>query len=109
MQVTLQPRISWAASEFIIDEQGGAATLTLNRESNATDSVTYNTSNGAATAPADYTTSTGTVTWPNGDLAAKTITIPIVADALVEGTQSFTVTLSAPTGGSVIVNTARRP
>lgn len=108
VQVTLQPRISWALGEFIVDEQGGSATLTLNRESNAAGSVsvTYTTSNGTATAPADYTASSNTVTWPNGDLTPKTFTIPIIADALIEGTESFTVTLSGPTGGAVIVNSA---
>lgn len=108
VQVTLLPRLSWAQSEFIVDEQGGTATLTLNRDSNSTGSVgvSYATSNGSATAPADYTTTSGTVAWADGDMAPKTITIPITADALVEGAENFTVTLSGPTGGAVIVNSA---
>lgn len=109
VQVTLSPRISWAQSEFVVDEQGGSAVLTLNRANNATGSVSvrYDTSNGTATAPADYTAAAnGIVTWASGDQTPKTITIPIVADALAEGTQSFTVTLSELTGGAVLVDDA---
>lgn len=107
VRVTLQPRISWAREEFIVDEQLGTVTLTLNRENNAAGSVSvrYDTSDGTATAPADYTATTnGTVTWASGDQTPKTITLPIVADAVAEGTQSFTVTLSAPTGGALLVD-----
>ena len=114
VQVTMQPRLAWALPEFVVDEQGASATLTLIRESNAVGSVSvhYTTSDGTATstpertatAPDDYTASSGTVTWLDGDLTPKEITIPIVADALVEGSQDFTVTLDTPTGGAVIVN-----
>lgn len=106
IQVTLQPRISWAQDEFIVDEQGGTATLTLNRENNAsgTVSVNYATSAGTATSGTDYTLTSGSVTWADGDMTPKTVTIPIVADALVEGSESFTVTLSGLTGSAVIVN-----
>ena len=106
VQVTFQPRLAWAQGEFVVDEQGASATLTLTRESNSVGSVSvhYTTADGTATAPADYTTSSGTVTWPDGDLTPKEITIPVVADALVEGSQAFTVTLDTPTGGAVIVN-----
>ncbi|MGV3661762.1 MAG: Calx-beta domain-containing protein [Prosthecobacter sp.] len=106
LQVTLQPRLSWALDEFIVDEQVGTATLTVTRESNSTGSVSvgYATSAGTATAGPDYTTSSGTLTWPSGDMTPKTLTIPVVADAAVEGTENFTVTLSGATGGAVIIN-----
>ncbi|MCW1924475.1 delta-60 repeat domain-containing protein [Luteolibacter arcticus] len=44
------------------------------------------------------------MTWADGDGADKIISIPLVADGSPEGSQNFTVTLSAPTGGSVIVD-----
>lgn len=109
VQVTLSPRISWAQHEFVVDEQGGSAVLTLNRANNATGSVSvrYDTSDGTATAPADYTAAAnGTVTWASGDQTPKTITIPIIADALAEGTQSFTVTLSELTGAVLVDDAA---
>lgn len=108
VQVTMQPRISWAQDNFVVDEQGGIARLTLNRESNAAGVVTVNyaTSNGTAVAPADYTASSGTVTWQSGEQFPKTIIIPIVADALAEGTQTFSVTLNNVSAGAVLVNNA---
>jgi M6 family metalloprotease-like protein/uncharacterized delta-60 repeat protein len=105
VQVTIQPRISWTLSEYIVNEQGASAVLTLTRSNNASGaiSVNYATSNGTATTSADYTNSTGTVNWANGDTANKTVTIPVVADAVVEGTETFNVSLNGITGG-VIVN-----
>ncbi|MEY4483174.1 MAG: hypothetical protein RL693_626, partial [Verrucomicrobiota bacterium] len=107
VQVTIQPRIQWTLGEFLVDEQSGSATLTLTRSGNSSGavSVNYATTPGTATAPADYTSSSGSVSWANGDISNKTITIPIVSDALVEGTQKFTVTLSSPVGGVIVDNT----
>lgn len=106
VQVTLQPRLSWALDEFIVDEQVGTATLTVHRESNSSGSVSvgYATSPGTAAASTDYTTTSGTLTWNNGDMTPKTFTITVQPDAVVEGTENFTVTLSGATGGAVIVN-----
>lgn len=104
VQITIQPQMQWALGAFLVDEQSGSATLTLTRTGNSTGaiSVSYAMTPGTATAPADYTTSSSSVSWANGDMSNKTITIPIVPDALVEGTQNFTVTLSSPVGGVII-------
>ena len=104
VQVTFQPRIQFAASNFVADEQSGTATLTLTRTNNSTGavSVNYATAPGIATSPADFTAKSGTVSWASGDLAPKTITVSLVADALVEGTEQFTVNLSGITGGVVV-------
>ncbi len=104
VQVSFQPRIQWAKSETTVDEQVGSAVLTLTRTNNSAGAVSvhYATSPGTATSPADFTTSSGDVTWAAGDSAPKNVTIPIAADALVEGAQNFTVTLSAPSGGVIV-------
>src|SRR5262245_506638 len=60
--------------------------------------VDFATSDGAAAAPGDYTQSSGTLIFPAGlSPATMTISIPIVDDAVVEGTETFTVNLSNPT------------
>ncbi|CAN5777511.1 hypothetical protein BH11VER1_BH11VER1_22360 [soil metagenome] len=104
VQVTIQPRIQWALGTFLVDEQSGSATLSLTRTGNSAGavSVNYATAPGTATTPADYTTSSSSVSWANGDMSNKTITIPIMTDAIVEGTQNFTVTLSSPVGGVIV-------
>lgn len=101
VQVTFQPRISWSKTAYDVDEASGTATLTLTRSNNSTGAVSVHwaTANGSATAPADYTTSSGDVTWANGDMADKMIEIPVVADANVDSSETFTVTLSSLSGG----------
>jgi uncharacterized delta-60 repeat protein len=102
VQIGFQPKAQWSQTTFLADEQGGSAVLTLKRSQNNTGvlSVNYATANGTATAPANYTTQSGTVTWLDGDMADKTISIPLIASSLTAGTSaSFTVTLSGVTGG----------
>ena len=101
VQVGFQPKIQWSQTALVADEQGGSVTLTLTRSQNSSGavSVNYATAPGTATSPADFTAQSGTVSWADGDTSDKTITIPLVADAVAEGTENFTVTLSGATGG----------
>lgn len=103
VQVTLQPRVQWSRSTYTVDEQRGSATLTLSRTMNSSGavSVNYATVAGTASAPADFTATSGTVSWSDGDVADKTVTITLVADAVTEGAENFTVALSGITGGVV--------
>ena len=64
--------------------------------------VTLSTADGTATAGEDYAATVATVTFADGDDADKTKDITIVADGTPEADESFTVTLSNPTGGAVI-------
>ncbi|MDH5392941.1 MAG: hypothetical protein OEY11_07120 [Gammaproteobacteria bacterium] len=57
-------------------------------------SVDYTSSDGTATAPADYSSVSGSLNWADGDDAAKTVSIAIVDDSAVETTEHFTFTLS---------------
>jgi uncharacterized delta-60 repeat protein len=104
IEVTMQPRIQWAATGYVANEQGGSVTLTATRTANfaGTVSVSYATTPGTAGSPADFTAASGNLTWLDGDTAAKTIVVPLVADALVEGTETFTVNLHSPSGGVVV-------
>ena len=53
--------------------------------------------NGKASERCDYGTVVGTAQFPVGEFS-KTFTIPIVDDALVEGNETFTVSLHGPDG-----------
>lgn len=55
--------------------------------------IDYNTTDGTA-GVADYATASGTLTFNNGETAAKSFTVTTAADALVEGNETFTVSLS---------------
>ena len=93
-----------SATTYSVAENGGSATITITRAGGSAGAVgvTVATSNGTATAPADYTAVSQTVSFAAGDTANKTISIPIADDALVEGNETVNVTVSAPTGGATL-------
>ena len=64
--------------------------------------VSYSTHSGTATSNADYTLTSGTLSWANGDTAPQPITVPIKVDSINEGRESFTLTLTSPTNGAVL-------
>ena len=75
-------------------------TVTLSRASAETVTVDYTTSDGTATSDEDYTETSGTLTFAADDLS-KTIAVPILDDALNEGNETFTLTLSNASGARV--------
>jgi hypothetical protein len=91
--------------KYTVAEGAGSVTLTVSRHLGSTGAVAvqYNTSPGTATAGADFTTTVGTLNWAGGDTADKTIVVPIIQDALLEGTETFTVNLFGATGGATIL------
>ncbi|AMS31352.1 hypothetical protein AEM42_01120 [Betaproteobacteria bacterium UKL13-2] len=92
--------VSFQASSYTAGEGAGTANITVRRQGSITGaaSVSYTTTAGTATAGADYTTTSGTLSWPAGDGATKVIAVPIIDDAIAEGAETFTVTLSNPVG-----------
>lgn len=64
--------------------------------------VNYAAISGTAISGQDFATTSGTLSWADGDASEKIITVPILLDALLEGTESFTVVLSGATGGASI-------
>lgn len=103
VQVTFQPRIQWEQSIYLTDENGGTAVLTVTRNNNSsgTVSVNYNTVGITASAPGDYTATNGTLTWNNGDMSPKTVSISLVNDGVAEGLEYFGVRLTNITGGVI--------
>ena len=103
------PTISIA--DVTVGESDGSAnfTVTLRGLSYQDISVSYSTSDDTATASADYTAFSGTVTIDAG-LRSTTISVPILQDTLVEDDETFTVTLSDvnPSGAAVILQPTAR-
>ena len=92
--------IQFTSTSFSGSEASGTLTATVSRlgGSSGAISATYATSNGSAIAGLDFAQSVGTVSWANGDTANKTISIPLVNDGITEGGESFSLTLSSPSG-----------
>ena len=63
--------------------------------------VEFATSDGTAQAGQDYGETTGILTFGAGD-RTKTILVPILGDRLVEGNETFAVTLGNPSGGATL-------
>ena len=94
--------LSFSASAYAMPENGGVGTISVQRSGGDSGaiSVNYATSNGTAAAGSDYTASSGTLNWADGDSTAKTFTVAAIDDALAEGNESINLTLSAPGGGA---------
>jgi len=101
--VTTPGTIFWSPATYSVSE-GGTVTLTATRTggSNSPVSVGYATTNGTATAGRDYPVTSGALSWDFGDTTSKSVIIPITLDALVEGNETFSITLSNPTGGATL-------
>ena len=83
--------------------EGGTAEFTVTLSSAATRAVTvsYATADGTATAGADYTTTSGMLTFEvNGDRTQR-VEVQTLPDTDQEGAETFTVQLSAPSGATV--------
>ncbi len=105
VQVSLSPNIAWQTGTYYVDEKLGTVSVVLTRSANSAGavSVNYATADGTATAAANYTASSGTISWADGDSSSKMIAIPITTAAAFNGLLNFTVSLSGITGG-VIAN-----
>src|SRR5262245_5370732 len=79
--------------------------LTLSVASAKSVSVQYATANGTATAPSDYASAAGTVTFAPGQ-RSKFVNVSVVGDLAIEQDETFTVTLSNPVNASIASGTA---
>lgn len=104
--------IQLSASSYSGSESGNI-TITVNRtgDTSGSASVNFRTSdvaglqnctlaNSRASERCDYVTSLGTVRFAAGE-SSKTITIPLINDVLVEGNETFTITLSNAVGATL--------
>jgi len=91
-------------SYFQVLENGRQAVITVERSHGERGAVTvqYATSDGTATAGQDYTATSGTLSWADGDESRKVILVPVRDDAVAEGTETVQLALSNPTGGAAL-------
>ena len=71
--------------------------VTLNRAASHEVSVDYATKDETAAAGADYTATSGTLTFTAGE-TAKTVSVPVLDDAIDEGKETMRLKLSNPRG-----------
>ena len=84
--------------------EGGTATITVTRTGTSGPvAVSFATSNGTASQPADYTGASGTFTFLAGE-TTKTFTLSTAGDGLTEGNESVNLALFSPTNNLVLGN-----
>lgn len=102
------PSVEFSSATSSIGEGAGTKTFTVNR-TGATEnsfSVNFATANGTALSGScgsggDYVSNSGTLNFAGGD-PNKTFNVTICDDGLFEDDETFTATLSSPTGGALI-------
>jgi Calx-beta domain/Domain of unknown function (DUF4394) len=95
-------RLQLGAPSIAAREGDGTVQVPIVRNSTDGDgvatTVSYATADGSAKAGQDYAAASGTVTFQPGE-TVKLVSIPLVDNRRSEPSETFTVTLSNPTGG----------
>ena len=78
-------------------------TVTLSAASGQTVSVNYATANGTATQPADYTNTSGTLSFTPGQ-TTRTITVPVIGETVPEANETYFVNLSGAVNATIADN-----
>ena len=97
-----------AVADARVDENTHAAlafAVTLDRAASGTVTVDYATSNGTATAGADYTATSGTLRFAAGE-QSKSVSVAVLDDDHDEGEETVTLTLSNASGARITDGTA---
>jgi hypothetical protein len=103
------PTVYFSASSSSGSEATTPAVFTIQLSAVSARAVTMNyaTDNGAgatgATADSDYTGTSGTLTFNPGE-TSRTISVLITNDTTVEGSETFTLTLSSPVNGIYVLD-----
>lgn len=102
--MTGQPGTVQLTATTAAANEGGSAQLTVRRTGAGVGALTvgYATIAGTATT-ADFTPTSGVLTWNDGDVADKTITVPLTTDAVTDSGETFTVRLGVPLIGGVVL------
>ena len=101
--VTTSVPLTMAVADAEVDEGPGAAlafVVSLSRARDSATTVDYATADGTATAGADYTATSGTLTFAAGE-TEKTASVAVLDDAHDEGAETLTLTLSGPSPSEV--------
>ncbi len=95
--------LNFNASGYGVMENGGSFTVTVSRTGGTTGTVAVNyaTSNGTAQSGSEYAATSGTLTFAAGE-TSKTFTVAVNDDSQNDGSKTFNLTLSSPTGGANI-------
>jgi hypothetical protein len=95
--------VALVVTETTVSEADGSVAFTVELSGAAVGavSVDYATSAGTATAASDFAAAAGTLQWADGDSASKSISIEVNDDGEAEASETFSLTLSNPSGATL--------
>lgn len=98
--------LAFSLDNYVVNEDAGTAVITVERSGGSTGaaSVDYATSDGTAISGTDYTTTSGTLTWADGDSSSKTFSVPINDNSIREVPfKTLNLTLTNTAGATLSV------
>ena len=98
--------VRFAAPNVNVSESASSATALVERfgGTDGAVSVDFATSDGSASAGADYEATSGTLNWADGESGQRPITITLIDDSEPESAETVTISLSGA-GGGVMIST----
>ena len=95
--------LAFNSAAYTIVENGASVTLTVARSGGSAGaiSVSYAAVDGTAIAGSDYTATSGTLNFADGDMS-ESFTVAILDDVNYEGDETFNVSLSNAQGGATV-------
>lgn len=96
--------LRFSQASYSANESAGTATITVQRidGDDGAVSVFYAASASTATGGADFTTTSGTLSWADNDDSSKSFAVTVLNDALVEPNETVLLALSNAGGGAAI-------
>jgi len=96
--------ISASSASRSVAEGAGSVSIQVSRSGGdfGAVSIAYATQAGSATAGADFSSTSGTLSWADGESGARSISVPIMDDSSQESAETFRLVLSAPAGGAAL-------
>src|SRR4051794_40168491 len=88
-----------AVSDPSVNEHDGTAVFTVSLDGAGSVTAHYATADGSAQAGSDYGASSGTLSFSRSDMS-KTVSVPLVDDAVHESDESFALQLSGASGAA---------
>lgn len=95
--------LQFSSPTYSVNENAGNVTVSIMRVggSHGVVSVDCGTFDGSARDGSDYRALTTRLNWAHGDAAAKSLSVSLINDNVVESTKSFTVRLFNPAGDGI--------
>lgn len=96
--------LALATSSWRADENSGNVNIGVTRTGSLSGAigVSYATSDGSAVSGLDYQSTSGNLSWADGDGSTKMITVPLLNDSVMESDETLMLHLSNPTGGAIL-------